>query len=140
MKAVSCPTCNDTGWTLGGMWCQNCVRGRQNYETIGVRNPAVQNPRNARSAAFDERQTLAQDLQPVGATVASGTSPDKRWTPAHVGRALKIVLYVGIAAAAWALNHYFGGKTTAEGRDVLEGPDTPEPATPDDFSPWEPEP
>ena len=98
MKAVSCPTCNDTGWTLGGMWCQNCVRGRQNYETIGVRNPAVQNPRNARSAAFDERQTLAQDLQPVGATVASGTSPDKRWTPAHVGRALKIALLLEEAA------------------------------------------
>jgi len=70
----------------------------------------------------------------------SAALPDKRWTPAQVGRALKIVLYVGMVTAVWTLNHYFGGKTTAEGGDVLDGPDTPRPAAPDDFSPWEPEP
>lgn len=139
MKPVSCPTCNDTGWNPNGMWCQNCLRGRRHYETIGVRNPAMQNSRNARSAAFDDRRTLAQNPQPARATVADRTS-GKRWTPAQVGRALKIVLYVGTAAAVWALNHCFGGNTTAEDGDVLEGSNTPRPAATNDFSPWEPEP
>ena len=65
---------------------------------------------------------------------------DERWTPAQVGRALKILLYLGVAAAFWVLNHSFGGNTTAADGDVLEGPDTPRPTAPNDFSPWEPEP
>jgi hypothetical protein len=65
---------------------------------------------------------------------------EERWTPAQVGRALKIVLYVGVAAAFWVLNQYFGGNTTAEDRDVVGGPHAPGPTAADDFSPWEPEP
>jgi hypothetical protein len=64
----------------------------------------------------------------------------RTWTPAQVGQALKMALYVGMAAAVWALNHYFGGGTTAEGRDGLDGSDTPPQAATNDFSPWEPEP
>lgn len=62
----------------------------------------------------------------------------RTWTPAQVGQALKMVLYVGMAVAVWALNHYFGGDAT-EDSDGLEGSDTPRRAT-NDFSPWEPEP
>ena len=65
---------------------------------------------------------------------------DERWTPAQVGRALKIALYLGVAAAFWVLNRSFGSNTTAEGADVQEVPDTPTPTAPNYFSPWEPEP
>ncbi len=65
---------------------------------------------------------------------------NERWTPAQVGRALKIVVYLGVAAAFWVLNRSFGGDTTAEDVDV-QGPRTPGPkAAADDFFPWEPEP
>ena len=63
---------------------------------------------------------------------------DERWTPAQVGRALKIVLYVGVAASFWLFDHYFGDNTTTEGALGLS--DTPGPASANDFSPWEPEP
>jgi hypothetical protein len=33
------------------------------------------------------------------------------WTPAQIGQALKMVLWVGMAAGVWALNHYFGSNT-----------------------------
>jgi len=65
---------------------------------------------------------------------------DERWSPAQVGRALKIVLYVGVAAAIWVLNQYFGGNATAEDKEVLGGPHAPGPTAANDFSPWEPEP
>jgi hypothetical protein len=59
-------------------------------------------------------------------------------TPAQVGQALKTVLWVGMAAGVWALNHYFGGDTT-EDSDGIEGPGSPPQAAANDFSPWEPE-
>jgi hypothetical protein len=61
------------------------------------------------------------------------------WTPAQVGQALKMVLYVGMAAGVWALNHYFGGDTSADDGDWREGSDTPRQAATNNFSPWEPE-
>ena len=70
----------------------------------------------------------------------SGPRVNERWSPAQVGRALKIILYLGVAAAFWVLNQYFGGKTTAEDKDVLGGSHAPGPTAADDFSPWEPEP
>jgi hypothetical protein len=71
------------------------------------------------------------------AVAKSDALADGRWTPAQIGRALKISLYIGMAAALWALNHYSDSKTTAE--DILEGSDAPKP-TANNFSPWEPTP
>ncbi len=68
----------------------------------------------------------------------SDTLVDKRWTPAQVGRALKIVLYVGVAASFWLFDHYFGDNTAAE--DALGRSDTSGPGAANDFSPWEPAP
>jgi hypothetical protein len=77
----------------------------------------------------------------MSSNAKSDAPMDERWTPAQVGRALKIVLYVGVATAFWVLNRSFGGDTTAEDADVQGGPCTPGPkAAANDFSPWEPEP
>jgi hypothetical protein len=124
-KIYNCETCRDAGYVHSASGalepCPNCVWGAA----------AV-----AQSRPWNEPRAG----QPETACAVVKFDPDKQRTPAQVGRALKIILYVGMVAAVWTLDHYFGGKATAEGRDVLEGSDTTGPAAANDFSPWEPEP
>ena len=124
-KLYKCERCGDSGYvrSASGLLepCPNC--------TLGI--VAL-----AQSPCWTESPPAG----PAGTAPAAVKSPppDKRWTPAQVGRVLKIVLYVGVIAATWALNHYFGGKTPAG--EILEGTETPRPVAANDFSPWEPEP
>ncbi len=124
-KIYKCVICNDSGYvrTASGLVepCPNCRLG-----IVAL----------AQSPCWTESPP-AGAAETASAAVKSAP-PDKRWTPAQVGRVLKILLYVGVIAATWALNQYFGGKTPAG--EILEGPDTPRPVAANDFSPWEPEP
>jgi len=124
-KLYNCETCGDGGYvrTASGLLepCPNCRLG-----IVAL----------AQSPCWTESPP-AGAAETASAAVKS-RPPDKRWTPAQVGLVLKIVLYVGVIAATWALNHYFRGKTSAG--EILEGTDTPGPAAANDFSPWEPAP
>jgi len=56
-----------------------------------------------------------------------GTGPD----PDRVAGVLKIVLYVGVAAALWAAWHYYGPSTGGAGENLLE-------QAAGEYSLWEP--
>jgi hypothetical protein len=128
-----------TGWNPAGSWCQNCAQGRQKYDTVGVRNPAMQNHHDALPAAIDQHEMPVPDLPPARPSVVSRAQGDNR-TPATTARALKAALYVIVIAVTWAFVHFFGDGAKPSDDDVLElEPDSPGPTPSDDYSTWEPE-
>jgi hypothetical protein len=139
MNESLCLACKDTGWNSDGLWCQNCARGRQNYDTVGVRNPAMQSRHNALPAAIDQHEMPVPDLPPACPGVVSGASDENR-TPAATARALKAALYVIVIAVIWAFVRFFRDGANASSDDVLDlEPDSPGPTPPDDYSTWDPE-
>ncbi len=139
MKQQLCLSCDDTGWNKHGSWCQNCARGRRNYETVGVRNPAMQNRPDAQPAAIDQHEMPRMDLPPAYQKVDSEAS-DENQTPAATAKALKAALYLTVIAGTWAFVHFFGDGANRGDDDVLDlEPDSPGPTRSDDYSPWEPE-
>jgi hypothetical protein len=139
MSESLCLACKDTGWNPDGLWCQNCARGKQNYDKVGVRNPAMQNRHNAHPAAIDQHEMPVPDLPPARPSVVSGASDENR-TPATTARALKAALYVIVIAVTWAFVHFFGDRAEPRDDDVLDlEPDSPGPTPSDDYSIWEPE-
>ena len=139
MNESLCLACKDTGWNPDGLWCQNCARGRQNYETVGVRNPAMQNSHNPLPAAIDQHEMRVPELPSACPSVVSGASDENR-TPAATARVLKAALYVIVVAVTWAFVHFFGDGAKPSDDDVLDlEPDSPGPTPSDDYSTWEPE-
>jgi len=139
MNEPLCLACHDTGWNPDGLWCQNCARGRQNYETVGVRNPAMQNRHDALPAAIDQHEMPVPNFPPARPSVVSGASDENR-PLATTARALKVGLYVIVVAVTWAFVYFFGDGTRPSDDDVLDlDPDLPGPTPPDDYSTWEPE-
>jgi hypothetical protein len=139
MTEPLCLTCKDTGWNPDGSWCQNCARGRQNYETVGVRNPATQNHRNAHLVATDKHEMPELDLRPALPGIVPDVSDEHR-TPAATARALKASLYVIVIVVTCLFVHFFGDGAEPNDDDVLDfEPDSPGPTPSDAYSTWEPE-
>ena len=124
-RIYNCKTCRDSGRVRSASGalepCPNCRWGAIALaQSQSWNEPAVGKPKPAR-------------------VVAKSAPPRPGRAPAEVGRTLKIILYSSVAAATWAMYRCSRDETTVEDTDELNGPDTPGPRAPNDFSPWEPE-
>ncbi len=127
-RIYNCETCHDSGYvrTASGLLepCPNCRLG-----IVAL----------AQSPCWTESPPTGAAEAACG-VAKSAAPPDSRWTPAQVGRVLRILLYVGVATALWLFNHYAGGNTTVADKEGLGESHAPGSAAVDDFSLWEPEP